>query len=257
MKENEIIIEDLRMYRKVGVKAENDDRLIIMQDVESFILDGKRVEFTSPNNIAICLSKAMKETDLANSIFDSLIKSKIKNKEVKFNDSETVSLFDYFEHLEVGIIFSYTAVEAFANVAIPEEFGYEIKNNKGIKEIWDKAAIERWMKTTDKLRYILPNILQCSDPCNNKFWSDFKKLEDIRNKLIHQKTFEIKRRDESIYKSFFNESIFRIIKSGFLVIDYFVNMDIDNINFPNGFGEAKLFIEEIDDFHKHWFPIED
>jgi len=40
--------------------------------------------------------------------------------------------YDYLEHIVASIVFSYSAIEAFANEEIPDEFKYEVQNESGV-----------------------------------------------------------------------------------------------------------------------------
>ena len=64
---------------------------------------------------------------------------KWQNGRIPINHS---ALFDYFESFASHVVFSFTALEAFANEAIPKEFEYEVEK-KGQKALIKNPDIER------------------------------------------------------------------------------------------------------------------
>lgn len=185
---------------------------------------------------------------MAQTFFISFIKPKLsEDGDVEFTEEEIPKLYDYFEHVEASIIFTYTALEAFSNVAISQTYEYEVTNSKGIKEVWNKDNIKRWMSTSQKLKKVVPAILSAEPPTKLNYWTDFEQFEDIRNNIVHQKTTN-KEMNLEILEHFLNKDIFKIVSSGFKIIGYFCEKDIQNAAFPLGFGKAKLAIAEVDNF---------
>ncbi len=196
---------------------------------------------------------------MAKRLYSMLIYPKISTGKTKiiFDDSELEMLYNYFEHIQTSLIFIYTAVEAFANVAIPETFTYEKLNNKKVREIWGKEQIERWLPTTEKICDILPVILDVDSPKSESFWMGFKRLEELRNSIIHQKTISNEQSINSKFLSdFFDENIFDVIRSGYLVIEYFCNKSaIPHIYFPIGMGSSDLRPLEVDNIEDYFDEI--
>jgi len=254
-------LPDRRQLRPVIIHAEKQDKTFVLGQNEIYELKDKKIDFTAPNNIAICLSISNKEYEIAIKKFLKLINPKLQseNNRVTFNKSETSDLFDYFEHLQVSLLFAYTAVEAFGNIAIPKNYTLEKVNNKKVKEIWTKESIERWLPTSEKLCDILPDILNVERPVNEPFWIKFKKLEEIRNEIIHQKTVTDKNNVSSKYlHEFFSRNIFEIIRSGYLIIEYFCSkVEFAEIYFPLGVGTNKQKHTIIDDFEKYFRELKE
>ena len=71
-----------------------------------------------------------------------------------------------------------TALEAFANQLIPENFIYKGKT---------KLEIERYVSFDDKYKKVLRKVRGISI-YNQVYWIDFVKTKEIRDKLIHLKT---------------------------------------------------------------------
>jgi len=124
--------------------------------------------------------------------------------------------YDYFELIITSIIFAYTALEAFANICIPN--GWEhIKETKGVKTIYSKGAIERTFSLQDKFKIMLKNILQTPDPTSSNWWQDFIKLEDIRNEISHTK----QAKSEERYSRILSQDVFNIIENHKEIISYY------------------------------------
>jgi hypothetical protein len=102
-------------------------------------------------------------------------------------------LFDYFESFASEVIFSFTALEAFANEVIPADFTYQFKSNKKSGTVpLSKAEIERQVSLDEKLKSVLPQAHNIKSPNGTKPWQDYKELKDVRNRLIHLKSIDRK-----------------------------------------------------------------
>jgi hypothetical protein len=89
------------------------------------------------------------------------------------------------------IVFSFTAIEAFANETIPEDYEYEKKQKDGSEsKIIKKEEIERSVPIDEKLTTILPNALNLASPKGNKLWQDYDELKKIRDRIIHLKKID-------------------------------------------------------------------
>lgn len=250
MKKNKSLsVLDIRMQRPVIARIEKEKTDITLQMSDFAIISGAAVHFYTPNNVSIFLSSAKKELAKSNSIYKSLFGkiNKSKNKRFKLSDKDLPRLYNYFESIQVAIVSMYTAIESFANICIPNDFIYEKKNQKGIKESYDKELIERYIPTSEKIDKILPIILECESPKGGKLWQDFKSLELLRNDIIHPKTNkrnkEIKE-DSSFLCKLLADGFISQVSSGFSMISYFCEKNISHSLFPMGFGEMK--IEPID-----------
>ena len=247
-------IPDIRMVQPICIKNKNDVGFNRLQQIEKFKKQGKSYEFFSPNNISLFVSVAKRELKNAKNIFNQIHSEKIsKNSYVTFNEKEIKTLYDYFESIQVSIIFSYIAVEAFSNAAIPNSFVLKKTNNKGVREIWDKSSIERWYSTSEKLISILPNTLKTDSPKDTAFWDDFKKLEKLRNQLVHLKTTDkVYALDRNFFKNFFHKNIFKTVESGFKIIQYFNNNTQARFFIPIELSNKKVDILSFNEFEKHF-----
>lgn len=220
---------DKRSVAPVGIYSKNDKQCVVFQSTEQI----KQKPFVRPNNIALFLNRYEKNKKKAEIKYKELF----EDKKIKSytEGSDLTDLFDYFELIQESIIAIYTAVEAFANIAIPEDYKVR-KNSKGKEEIWNKDYIERNVSLSEKLGEILPQALNVSSPKKENFWSDFKTLENYRHGLIHQKTID----DIKVYLCFTEKKLFKILHAGFKIIFHFYCFDTSNNIYPYAFADNKI-----------------
>ena len=116
---------------------------------------------------------------------ESNIDSSIK-EQVAFN---TISeSFDYIERVMESIVMAFTALEAFVNENIPDDYQYHThKKSEVILEVMDKNAIERWLSLDEKLSLVLPGAKSIDSPKGRKCWQGYKELKRSRDRIIHMK----------------------------------------------------------------------
>lgn len=247
-------LTDMRQVRPIIFREKPTAAVVVGELIENFSLNGCIYQFSTPNNISIFVSLASRELKSAHKLYDSLIGTKIKTGTtvLKFEGKNLKKLFDYLEHIQASIVALYTAIEALANVAIPVDFRLEIKNDKGVTELWDKTAIERWRKTSEKIGSIVPKILNIQSPKELLVWAGFMQLEDIRNKIIHQKTTnsQTDKVDSSFLRKLLDPKVFDHIDAGFSLIKYFCLKDAKHTFFPLGFAPAYSKAIEVDDIDR-------
>jgi len=248
---------DIRNERMLRIHSKSDNKTYTLAKGSQANIGNQKVLFFPPNNISLTLSLMKKAYKKAFVMHKDLIRKK-KEKTIKLEEESRALLFDYFEEIVSSVIFAYVSVEAMANAAIPEDFKLEKVNEKGIKEIWSKENIERWMPTSQKVTDILPSILKSGDIKVEKFWNNFKELEKLRNDLIHQKTVQSGTKlDSDIFQKLLKQEVFLKIKSAISVIKYFYDLDNSHPYFPLGLGIAKVIIEEVDDIGEHFGKLEE
>lgn len=248
--ENVVNVKDIRMMRPIVFHDKKTSRSIVVQPSEFFKVEGCSLSFFTPNNVSLFVNISHKEILAARKIYESLIAKKLSaKKKIDIKGRNLTRLYNYLEHIQSGIIAIYTALESLANVAIPPDYRVEKKNPKGVTEVWDKVAIERWYKTSDKLAEVLPAVLGVDSPKKLKVWSTFRELEDIRNEIIHQKTVPKSPQDvdSSFIRRLLHPKIFTTVRAGFAIISYFCSKDTAHAFFPLGFGPALVKAEEVDD----------
>ena len=112
-------------------------------------------------------------------------------------------LFDFFENFISHSVYSFTALEAFANESIPENFKYVFRVEKtGEKRTYEKNEIERKVNLDEKLDKILPTIYSVPSPKGKKVWEHYKEMKKVRDRIIHLKSIDQKAsgiEDETIW----------------------------------------------------------
>lgn len=207
------------------------DASMVIQEIDTLELpskvNGKKnsVDYIAPNNVGILLSVSNKSIVLAKKLFDNHIGtnnfesqegSDVKNRIV----TRSRLIYDYIEYIQTCIVFGYTALEAFTNLSIPDDYEYKSDpNNKGVIEIYNKEAIERWSPLRVKISDILVNIYKTKNIKGLKLWSNFLLFEELRHEIIHQKTIN----HTKLYKKYFKSNLFEVCTIPEDVIRFFFN----------------------------------
>jgi len=97
-------------------------------------------------------------------------------------------VYDYLEAIMSAILFAFTAIEAFANEEIPDNYQYPSKRRSGIFVVFKKPSIERHVDLDEKLGTILPAVKNLPSPKGTKAWHEYVELKRIRNRLVHMKS---------------------------------------------------------------------
>lgn len=153
---------------------------------------GKLISFSTPSSVAMALNISRRAALEAEAL-----KPKISFRGLSAGDkpafgvdSESLpGLYDFLENSMLAAVFSYQAIEAFANsfivrgLASPREV-----TSKGKSVAMTPEEMERWLTTSEKLDQILPSLRSVPSPKGTAIWQDFQKLEDARNSTVHIKT---------------------------------------------------------------------
>jgi hypothetical protein len=98
-------------------------------------------------------------------------------------------VYDYLELIMTSIIFAYTAIEAFSNEEIPDDYYLEQQRKRdGIFVVYEKKSIERKVTLNEKLARVLPETTQRRSPKGLKVWDDYVTLRRLRDRIVHLKT---------------------------------------------------------------------
>lgn len=222
-------VPDPRFSRALCMQKKENGQLVgsmLLQAVDSVSIAGRRLHYFVPNSIAILLSVANKARAQAKHI----LSNRFTNPEAvldfqehpadrkQFLNEKTSDVCDYVEVVETAIVFSYTALESFANLSIPDDYVYGVEiPNKGTREVFDKKAIERWVSLKDKLLKILRDVYRTRRPDRQNWWSHFVKLETYRHDIIHQKSIS----SSDFFKTYFRRDIFQVCQSAEKAIAFF------------------------------------
>lgn len=252
LKPKDYQIFDLRIKKPITfeVYGKVDDLTgsMVLQEADVVQIKKKPLDYFIPNNVAVLLSISNKALSEAQALFEKHLNpekaeielSKASDK-VEFLKKKSSEVCDYIEQIQTTIVFAYTALEAFANLSIPENYFYTQRmKSKGIDERYDKTAIERWLSLTIKLQKILPEIYKTKPVDKTKEWQSFIKLEKYRHDIIHQKTIE----HTDFYKVYFQQNIFQITKCAEQIIKFFYdNHSLEKANplWPWIVGKEKEF----------------
>ncbi|WP_104382598.1 hypothetical protein [Sphingobacterium sp. HMA12] len=226
---------DERISKPICIKqVENgiEKGSMVFQELDEVNFAKNPLTYFPPNNVGLLLSICKRHLVDAKKLFKEYIDPHIVNH--SFVDAETNKkeflkekskiVADYIEAIQICIVFGYTALETFSNLSITETYQYKVNvKSRGVVELYDKKAIERWVSLADKLSKILPEIYETKKIETTKFWSYFIKLEKYRHDIIHQKTIE--RTD--FYKTYFNKDIFEICASAEYVLKFFYEAHSD------------------------------
>jgi len=146
----------------------------------------KHLTIALPNATALCLNISRRSWAQAkdlrkNAKIDSSLKS-----EVGFKCHSDA--FDYIERVMESVVMAFTALEAFANEVVPEEYEYHsLRKSEVILETMNKTQIERWISLDEKLTSILPEILKVKSPKGTRSWQGYQSLKKVRDRIIHMK----------------------------------------------------------------------
>ncbi|WP_347331714.1 hypothetical protein [Marinimicrobium locisalis] len=246
-----IPVPDMRANKPTGVHDQESNQTAFFQKLINAKIDQVEVGVAAPNEIALSLSISTKAKKNANILRDS-IKKRAKNADHSLFDTDVKSAYDFLEEIQKSIVFGYKAVESFCNASIPDDYVYEKSNSKGIIELYGKPQIERWINTSEKVSSILPCILNVESPTREKFWSDFKNLERLRNDIIHSKSSS----SSSVLSELFSEKVNAYLLSGVKLLEFFITKDPYNQIFPLGFGVSQIKVMSVPDAGEIFAKVE-
>jgi len=223
-------VTDRRLMKPVCHQSYDGGSLqssMLIQQIDKVPLSKKdNITYFIPNNIALLLSindKALFEakkiytTNFTNKELELDLEKMTGDRKTLMNQASSL-VCDYLEKIQTSIVFGYTALEAFVNLSIPDGYTYKAdKNNKGISEVFDKKAIERWLPLKTKVKIILAEIYSTKKVDSQKWWGQFLNLETYRNEIIHQKSIS----HTEFYKVYLKQSIFGICSSPTDIIRFF------------------------------------
>ncbi|NTV06152.1 MAG: hypothetical protein HGA59_06545 [Chlorobiaceae bacterium] len=138
--------------------------------------DSIEINFPPPSLTALYLSMANKNYDASKELYEMVINDCI-------ND-EYCNLFDYYELSISAILFSFSAIESFANEKIAQDKYYEKKFKNGIYGALSSDSIE-WLSLDEKIGDVLPQQLNIQTIKGTTLWQSYINLRKIRNKIVH------------------------------------------------------------------------
>lgn len=101
-------------------------------------------------------------------------------------------VFDFFQEFSAEVVFSFLAIESFANEVIPADFVYDWTNGKKEKLSLTAPQIERQVSLDEKLKRVIPQAHQIRGPSGTRTWQHFIELKKVRDRLVHLKSIDRK-----------------------------------------------------------------
>lgn len=153
-------------------------------------IDGKEHIFTVPSHAALCLSLSQKA-------FERMKKMEVghafKDTSYGYVSEERLSLlYELFEQIISNTVFACTALEAFCNQVVPDDYIYTKKRqDKKCTESYNKDQIERFIILDEKLSSVLPEVTQCNFRKGSTLWNDYHNLRKTRDRIIHVKSTDL------------------------------------------------------------------
>ena len=182
----------------------------------------KLLTIALPNATALCLNISKRSWEEAKKIRSESGIDKSLESQISFESYSQA--FDYIERVMESIVMAFTAIEAFVNEVIPDEFKYHAKlKNENNSVVRDKIEIERRLPIEEKLSKVLPAVLNISSPKGNQEWQSFMKLKKVRDRIVHMKAADRKSSNSDTITLW--HELFRVEaphKQAKETIDYFV-----------------------------------
>jgi hypothetical protein len=148
-----------------------------------------------PDAVALYLAMAVAAADRATAIGPLLgsVTGDAGSQTTPATELKTVEreYFDALQELVGVVIFSYSALEAFANLCVPDGHVYRRSRQDGrCTEEYSREQIERSISLSEKLDIVLPAITKAASPKGTTLWARFVALQGLRDRLIHLKPSE-------------------------------------------------------------------
>jgi hypothetical protein len=182
--------QESRAYATSIFRSDNPNDSKLASASTEVKVDGKKVLFAVPSHAALCLNLS----------HEAYVKAQIIELSDIFQDKPygraaeegLPLLFDLFEQLFLNIVFAFTALEAFANQSIPDDFIFtKLRQDKKFEESYNKLQIERHLSLDNKLSEVLPQITGVELIKGTPIWTEYANLRDIRDRIIHVKTADL------------------------------------------------------------------
>lgn len=183
-------VGDWRMALVARVTEDNPPYLkgqIVRQVSAVEYLHDTVLSFTTPSSIAMALNIADKAARAASELRTRLAFHQLQdNKSFSMAIDSLPEFYDFLEQSMIAAIFSYQAIEAFANSVISRELSGAVTILRGRKQrSMMPAELERQLKLADKLTLVLPKARDVESPEGSALWERFIRLEDARHSTVH------------------------------------------------------------------------
>ncbi len=201
--------------------------------------------FRRPNLISMYMHSAQSCFEHAIAVLEGDLEPTLKeNEEGKYlifeADQDTERVHDFIEELLKALVFSYSAMEAFANRCLyhAEELSTDERR---------KLIVERDL--SQKLKEDIPRLYDVNRVHTRekykKAWSDFKKLERLRHDMIHSKGGR-KNDQEFISMLYMEIVVHRVHESIEQLMKGYIEVLPDIIEFPSHLANGPYRLENIE-----------
>jgi hypothetical protein len=164
------------------------------------VVRGRTIDIPFPSAPALYLSNARRAGEEGKRLLGEALQEVTSGVSGKLclPDEREAIFFDALEQLIGCVIFSYSALECFANESIPPDFEHtQIDRKTGEEKTAKQSEIERWYKLETKLHEVLPLIFNVTSPKGTRVWEDYRTLEALRNRCIHVLSQDWRRAQQS------------------------------------------------------------
>ena len=199
--------------------------------------DGQYFDFVTPSASAMSLAIALENAERATVCRERIAFSDVvtpfgPGKSV--TDESISELYEYFQSYFAAVVFSFLALEVFANEVISQHPKKTVKTDRGScgkkREVELRAEqLESKSSTEEKLAVVLPTILGTATPRGRAPWEAFKELQRARNEVMHLKAKDSNPRVErpeqlehgTLLARAFDEDVWKLPKAAVEMIGYF------------------------------------
>jgi hypothetical protein len=175
--------------KATGGPAKAGDQLYVVTTLKKSSLGN--VTFITPSPAALALSSAITAARSANLKLATVtpVPGAGGAKDPWIAPAHLPHLYSYFEQAMTAAVFSFQALESFANQIVAERVTgtMQLKRRGGSVDL-TAAEIERQCSTDEKLGTILGQLLGKATPKGKKPWQGFATLKDLRDATIHLKS---------------------------------------------------------------------
>ncbi len=194
--------------------------------------DGVRFSYPVPSSVALALNVAEQAAQQAESLKLALPWISVKSADgdgFGVSTKGVPALYDFFEQCMISVVFSFQAIETFANAVIGRELKQSMKVRRGrkLKELTPEE-LARQLSTNDKLKWVLPAVKKVESPEGTPKWKRFERLEEDRHAAMHLKVGDQFGKDRSaLFFKFLDLKIAEYPSAAAMIIHHYFKPDAE------------------------------
>ena len=151
---------------------------------------GTHASFGLPSTTALFLNLSHKAWFQGKEMLDADL---FINTDQGLQSEDHAPLFNLFELRISNIVFAFSALEAFANQSVPENYQFNrLRSDGRCEEVYNRNQIERYLNLDTKLDKVLPTIFSVASPKGGPLWNRYTDLKALRDRIIHIKSQDTK-----------------------------------------------------------------